>query len=99
MLQFYHDFLDKYLHRSDYEYCEMDTDSAYIAISGEHVEDLVKPEMMYGFEIDKSNWFPRTDTVEHAKYYKRTPGLFKVEWEGNGIINLGSKTYYCFGDG
>ena len=98
MLQFYYDFLDKYLHRSDYEYCEMDTNSAYIAISGECLEDLVKPEMIHEFENDKCNWFPRTDTVEHAKYDKRTPGLFKVEWEENGIISLCSKTYYCFGD-
>ena len=72
---------------------------AYIAISGECLEDLVKPEMVHEFEIDKSNWFPRTDTVEHAKYDKRTPGLFKVEWEGNGVISLCSKTYYCFGAG
>ena len=28
---------------------------------------------------------------------KRTPGLFKVEWRGNGFIGLCSKTYYCFG--
>ena len=99
MLQFYYDFLDKYVDRSDFEYCEMDTDSAYIAISGESLEDLVKPEMMHEFENDKCNWFPRTDTVEHAKYDKRTPGLFKVEWEGDGIISLCSKTYYCFGAG
>ena len=35
MLQFYRDFSDKYLHTSDYEYCEMDRDckhSSYIAI-------------------------------------------------------------------
>ena len=38
MLQFYYDFLDKYLDRSDFQMCEMDTDSAYIAISGESVE-------------------------------------------------------------
>jgi hypothetical protein len=31
---------------------------------------------------DKCDWFPHTDTVKHAKYDKRTPGLFKVEWEG-----------------
>ena len=35
MLQFYYDFLDKYLDRSDFQMCEMDTDSAYIAISRE----------------------------------------------------------------
>ena len=95
MLQFY-DFFDKYLDRSDYKYCEMDTDSAYIAISGERVEDLVKSHVKVEFNDEKCNWFPRTDTVEHAKYDTRTPGLFKVEWERNGKISLCSKTYYCF---
>ena len=57
MLQFYYDFLNKYLDRTDFEYCEMDTDSAYIAISGEQVEDLIKPETMCKFENDKCNWF------------------------------------------
>ncbi|CAH3193475.1 unnamed protein product, partial [Porites evermanni] len=54
-------------------------------------------EDTYEFEADKCNWFPRTDTPEHKAYDKRTPGLFKVEWEGQGIIGLCSKTYYCFG--
>ena len=31
-------------------------------------------------------------------FNKRTPGLFKVEWEGKGFVGLCSKTYYCFGD-
>ena len=26
-----------------------------------------------------------------------TPGLFKIEWCGDGFIGLCSKTYYCFG--
>ena len=34
MLEFYYDFLDKYVDRRDYEYCYMDTDSAYFVISG-----------------------------------------------------------------
>ena len=97
MLQFYYDFLDKYLDRADFQMCEMDTDSAYIAISGDSVESLVKPELREEFQQDKCNWFPRTDTAEHKAYDKRTPGLFKVEWEGEGIIGLCSKTYYCFG--
>jgi hypothetical protein len=58
MLQFYYDCLDKYIDRYYYEYCEMDTDSAYIAISGENIEVLVKPELRDEFETDKSNWFP-----------------------------------------
>ena len=97
MLQFYYDFLDKYLHRSDFQMCEMDMDSAYIAISGESVENLVKPELKAEFEATKCNWFPRMDAPEHKAYDKRTPGLFKVEWEGQGIMGLCSKTYYCCG--
>ena len=85
MLQFYYDFLDKYLDRSDFQMCEMDTDSAYIAIAGESVESLVKPELKAEFEADKCNWFPRTDT----------PRIRILE--GQGIIGLCSKTYYCFG--
>ena len=81
MLQFYFDFMNKYLHRSDFQYCEMDTDSAYIAIAGPSAESLVRPELKEEFEKYKANWFPRTDTAE---------------WAWGGIIGLSSKTYYCF---
>ena len=50
MLQFCYDFLDKYLDRSDFQYCEMDIDSAYIAIAGGSVESLVKPELRQQYE-------------------------------------------------
>ena len=73
------------------------TDSAYIAISGESIEHLVKLELRAEFQKNKFSWFPTTDTQEHATYDKRTPGLFKVEWEGDGIVALCSKTYYCWG--
>ena len=42
-------------------------------------------------------WFPRHDTPEHAAYDKRKPGLFKVEWKGDGFVGLNSKTYCCWG--
>ena len=97
MLEFYYDFLDKFLDRSDFQYVEMDTDSAYIALAGESLEDLIKPNLRETFSQEKTQWFPRDDTAEHKRYDKRTPGLFKVEWEGDGIIALCSKTYFCFG--
>ncbi len=43
MLQFYYDFVDYYIDRSDFQYCMMDTDSAYFAISGSSLQDVVKP--------------------------------------------------------
>ena len=70
----------------------MDTDSVYTAIAGESVESLVKPKLRAEFEQDKNNWFPRTDTPEHKACNKPRPSLFKVEWEGQGIMG-----YYCFG--
>ena len=30
-------------------------------------------------------------------YDKRIPGLFKVEWSGDGLVGLYSKTYCCIG--
>ena len=44
MLEFYYDFLDHYLPCDDFEVLEMDTDSNYLGITGENVEDLIKPE-------------------------------------------------------
>ena len=69
----------------------MDTDSAYLAISAESIDDIIKPEIQDEYESDKCDWFPRTDRAEHAKYDKRIPGLFKVEWEGSvrRIVVLG----------
>ena len=42
MLQFYYDFVDIYVERPLFQYCEMDTDSAYIALAGESIDGLVK---------------------------------------------------------
>ena len=45
MLEFNYDFLDYYFNRRDLELLQMDTDSLYIAWSGENINDLVKPEL------------------------------------------------------
>ena len=47
--------------------------------------------------MEKKNWFPRRDTPQLASYDKRTPGLFRTEFTGDGMIALCSKTYFCFG--
>ena len=57
MLEFYYDCVDKYLSREDFEYSEMDTDSAYMAVSGDSIEALIKPDLREKFENDKHNWF------------------------------------------
>lgn len=38
------------------------------------------------------------DCLARAQFDKRTPGLFKTEFEGDGVLALCSKTYFCFGE-
>ena len=121
MLQFYYDFVARYVERPLYQYCEMDTDSAYIALAGDTIDDLVAPEHREHYFRHRSEWLPAECCDNHKDDYvqtriagrswtatesccltckafdKRTPGLFKVEWRGDGFIGLCSKTYYCFG--
>ena len=97
MLGFYYHCIDRFVDRSNYQLLEMDTDSLYMSISGDALDALVKPESREEFEAVKDQWFLRTDSPEHTAYDKRTPGLFKVEWRGDGFVGLNSKTYYCWG--
>ena len=41
-LEFYYDFLLKFVRPSDFQMCEMDKDSAYLAISGYTLNDVIK---------------------------------------------------------
>ena len=88
MLEFYYDFLDRYFDRRDFELIQMDTDSNYMAISAEKLEDIVKPELETEFEAKKQNW------LVWDKWSSRTPGLFKLECEGSRMIALCSKCYF-----
>ena len=89
MLEFYYDFLDRYIDRRDFELIQMDTDSNYMAISGKKLEDIVKPELREEFEKEKTKW------LAWDKWSGRTPGLFKKEFEGERMIALCSKCYYA----
>ena len=88
MLQFYYDFLDKYIDRRDFELIQMDTDSFYFALSHDTLEDAVKPELLEEFEREKNQW------LSWDKRSSREPGLFKLEKEGTRAIALCSKCYF-----
>ena len=60
MLEFYYDFLDRYVERRDFEMIQMDTDSNYMAISGDKLEDIVRPELRAEFEATKKQWLAWT---------------------------------------
>ena len=48
-------------------------------------------------KLAEEEWEPRPCCVRRRKYDKRTPGLFKVEWKGEGMVGLCSKTYFGWG--
>ena len=55
MLEFHYDFLDRYFSRQDLELCYMDTDSFYLAIGCDSLDETIKPEMKQAYEPDKKN--------------------------------------------
>ena len=87
MLEFYYDFLNKCFSRQDFELRYMDTDSFYLEISGDSLDDIVRPEMRQAYEADKKNWLA-TD-----KFSERTPGLFKPELVDTRGVWLTAKCY------
>ena len=54
----------------------MDTDSFYQAMSGDSLDEIVRPEMKQAYEADKKNWLA-TD-----KFSEKTPGLLRPEFIG-----------------
>lgn len=50
------------------------SDSLYMALAADSLEELVKPELLPEWTTIKPIWFPRCDTPENAAYDKRTPG-------------------------
>ena len=71
----------------------MDTDSLYLALSKEKLEDVIFPKKRAEWDQLRSkgctdnftvntadNFFPRTCCNAHKKHNKREPGLFKEEF-------------------
>jgi hypothetical protein len=48
-------FTAKFMDRSNFQYCSMDTDSAYMALSATSLEEVIKPDMQQRFQMEKKN--------------------------------------------
>ena len=89
MLEFYYDFVDKFIDRRDFELLQMDTDSFYFAMAANDLEEIIRPELRDLYAKEKSKWLVTN------KYSKRVPGLFKPELQGKRMITLTNKCYYA----
>ena len=82
MLQFYYDFIVRYVERPLFEYCEMDTDSAYLALAAESVDDLVTPTLRAHYFRHRSEWLPSECCDDHRNDYVRCR-LANRPWVGD----------------
>ena len=82
MLQFYYDFIVRYVERPLFEYCEMDTDSAYLALAAESVDDLVTPTLRDHYFRHRSEWLPSECCDDHRNDYVRCR-LANRPWVGD----------------
>ena len=109
MLELYYNFPTKLYDVIKFEELEMDTDSVYLALAEEELEDCKRPEMRAEWQRLRSNdcvdsftadalaiLFPRTCCVKHKQHDKRELGLFKEEFRCTEMLCLCSKTYCCF---
>ena len=53
MFKAYYECWDRFVDRKDFWLIQMETDSNYMAISAERLEDIVKPELREEFEAKK----------------------------------------------
>ena len=108
MLELHYKFSKKFCDTDKYEELEMDTDSLYLALSDENLEDVILPgkrvewiqirskDCTNNFTANATdNVFPRTCCNGHKKQDKREPGLFKEEFRCAEMLCLCSKTYCC----
>ena len=90
LLELYYDFFKTFCDTDKYEELEMDTDSLYLALSEENLEDVILPgkraewdqlpskDCTVNFTANATDIFlPRTCYIAHKKHDKSEPGLFK----------------------
>ena len=105
MLEFYYIFFKKICDTDKYEELETDTDSLYLALSEENLEDVFLPGKQAEWDQIRSKgstdkftsnatdkFFPRTCCNVHKEHGKRKPGLFKEEFRCAELLCLCSKT-------
>ena len=86
MLEFYYDFLDKYIDRGEFVLIQMDAGSMYMVILGTSINENIRPELRE--EYDNRG---KAEFLSTSKYHDRTPGLFKADFQGTRMITLTSK--------
>ena len=101
------EFINHYLVNNLYQIMECDTDSLYIAFARDSIDECVKPDLLEEWYRVKWDFFSSEDetlmdfngySIPIKQFDKRTPGKFKAEFIGVGMICLNSKVYHIWSD-
>ena len=109
MLELNYNIFHKYCDEIKFEELEMDTDSLYLALAEDNLDDCILPEKKAQWTLSRRNYcrddfiadadkifFPRTCCAVHKKHDKRESGFFKEEFRRTEMLCLCSKTYCCY---
>ena len=70
MLEFYYDFLDKYIDRIDFELIQMDTDSMYMALLSKSIDAIIRPELREEYDKEvKLSFCPHPNIMRELRGY------------------------------
>ena len=86
----------------------MNTDSLYLALTDENLDDSLLPEKKTQWARTRKNdrrdnfvddaeeiFFPRTSCAVQRKLDKRKPVSFQEKFRNTEMLSMGSKTYCC----
>ena len=105
MLELYYKFSQDFCNFNAFEEMEMDTDSLYLAVAHDSLEDCIKTEVWNNirkndcsntFAVDSTNIFFLARVVPYFKHDKREPEIFKEEFRCTEMISLCIETHCCF---
>ena len=79
MLEFVYDCIKKYIPDDCYEFIEMDTDSLYLSLCSNSLDDVVKPELREEFFENYDYFFPSLACKHHKKEFIKAR-VQNLEW-------------------
>ncbi len=108
LLDFHYSFVSKMFMTTMYKTLSTDTDSLYVGLGSKNLIENVKPELRQLFTDQMEghhdtpddqlilgqnvSYLGRTCCEDHRKKDSLTPGFWKLEWSGEGLVALSSKT-------
>ena len=79
MLEFVYDCIKKYIPDDCYEFIEMNTDSLYLSLCSNSLDDVVKPELREEFFENYDYFFPSLACEHHKKEFIKSR-VQNLEW-------------------